>query len=79
MSDGRTVKKVFLGKPDGRRKAGRPKLRWLECTDNDLKSVGVKIQRKKAKHIPAWATILKEALLNYMDHMQMKKKKFATM
>jgi hypothetical protein len=27
MSDGRTVKKVFLGKPDGRRKAGRPKLR----------------------------------------------------
>jgi hypothetical protein len=25
MSDDRTVKKVFLGKPDGRRKAGRPK------------------------------------------------------
>jgi hypothetical protein len=24
-SDGRTVKKVFVGKPDGRRKAGRPK------------------------------------------------------
>ena len=28
MSDDRTIKKVFLGKPDGRRKAGRPKLRW---------------------------------------------------
>jgi hypothetical protein len=27
MSDDKTVKKVFLGKPDGRRKAGRPKLR----------------------------------------------------
>jgi hypothetical protein len=25
MSDHRTAKKVFLGKPDGRRKAGRPK------------------------------------------------------
>jgi hypothetical protein len=25
MSDNRTVKKVFLGKPDGRSKAGRPK------------------------------------------------------
>jgi hypothetical protein len=25
MSDDRTVKKVFLGKPDGRRKVGRPK------------------------------------------------------
>jgi hypothetical protein len=37
MSDGRTVNKVFLGKPGGRRKAGRPKLRWLECMENDLK------------------------------------------
>ena len=27
MSDDRTVTKVFLGKPDGRRKEGRPKLR----------------------------------------------------
>jgi hypothetical protein len=30
MSDGRTVKKVFVEKPDGRRKAERPKLRWLD-------------------------------------------------
>jgi hypothetical protein len=37
MSDDRTVKKVFVGKPDGRRKAGRPKLRWLESIENDLK------------------------------------------
>jgi hypothetical protein len=37
MSDDRTIKKVFLGKPDRRRKAGRPKLRWLDCTENDLK------------------------------------------
>jgi hypothetical protein len=37
MSDDKTVKKVFLGKPDGRRKAGRPKLRWLDGNENDLK------------------------------------------
>jgi len=42
MSVDRTIKKVFLGKPNGRRKAGKPKLRWLDCTDKDLKSVGVK-------------------------------------
>jgi hypothetical protein len=42
MSDDRTVKKVFLGKPDGRRKVVRPKLRWLDCTENDLKFMGVK-------------------------------------
>lgn len=38
MSDDRTVKIVFQGKPDGRRDAGRRKLRWLDCIQNCLKS-----------------------------------------
>jgi hypothetical protein len=62
MSDGRTVTIVFLRKPDGRRKAGRPKLRWLDCTENDLKSMGVKRWRKKAEDRSVWAIILKETL-----------------
>ena len=33
MSDGRTIKKVCLGKPEGRIITGRPKLRWLDCTE----------------------------------------------
>jgi hypothetical protein len=49
MSDDRTVKKVFLGKPDGRRKARRPKLRWLNCIENDLKLMGVTRWRKKGR------------------------------
>jgi hypothetical protein len=63
MSDDRTVKKVFMGKPDGRRKAGRSKLRWLDCTENHLKSMGVKRWRKKAEDRSVWANILKEALV----------------
>jgi hypothetical protein len=42
MSDDGAVKTVFLGTPGGSRKAGRPKLRWLDCIENDLKSMGVK-------------------------------------
>ena len=42
MSDVRTVKKVILAKPNGRRKARRPKLRWLYCTENNLNWMGVK-------------------------------------
>jgi hypothetical protein len=42
MSDGRAVKKVFLGKPGGRRKAERSELRWLECIEYDLTSMGVR-------------------------------------
>jgi len=63
-SDDRTVKKGFWGKPDGRRKARRPKLRWLYCTENDLKSVGVKRWRKKAQERYVWGIILKEAQVN---------------
>jgi hypothetical protein len=63
MSDDRAVNKVFLGKPHGRRKAGSPKLRWLDCIENDLKWMCVKGWRKKAEHRSVWAIILKEALV----------------
>jgi hypothetical protein len=63
MSRDGTVKKVFLGRTDGRRKVGRPKLRWLDCIENDLKFMGVKKWRKKAEHRTVWAIILKEALV----------------
>jgi len=63
MCDERTVKKVFLVKTDGRRKAERPKLRWLHCNENYLKLKSVKRWRIKAKDISVWAVILKEALV----------------
>jgi hypothetical protein len=49
MSDDRTVKKIFLRKPDGRRKAGRLKLRWFDCIENDLKLVGVKEMEEESR------------------------------
>jgi hypothetical protein len=52
-----------MGKPDGRRKAVRPNLRWLDCIEKDLKSMGVKRWRKKAEDRSVWAIIPKEALL----------------
>jgi hypothetical protein len=60
MFDESTVRKVFRGKPDGRRKAGRPKLRWLDFTENGLKSLGVKRWRKRAEGRFVCAIILKD-------------------
>jgi hypothetical protein len=62
MSGDRTVKIVFVGKPDGRRKAGRPKLRWLDCIENDLKLVLWR-WRKKAEDRSVCAIVVKEVLV----------------
>jgi ribosomal protein S26 len=61
MYENRTVKKVFPGKPERRRKPRRPKLRCLDCTENDPKSMNVKRWRKR-QTTSLWAVILKEAL-----------------
>jgi hypothetical protein len=49
MDDERMVKSVFLGNPGGRRKPGRPRLRWLDCVEDDLKTLGVRRWRKRAE------------------------------
>jgi len=67
MAADRTVQKVFLGKTGGRRKAGRPNLKWLGCTENDLKLMDVKRWRKKAEDRFAWTINLKGHRLSSKD------------
>ena len=40
MEEGRVVHKVLVGKPEGRRRLGRPRLRWKDNIKMDLKEVG---------------------------------------
>ena len=37
MNNDRTLKKIFNTKPDGARSAGRPKLRWEDGDDQDMR------------------------------------------
>lgn len=37
------VKKIFSGKADGKRCIGRPRKRWLEDVDVDIKELGIKV------------------------------------
>jgi hypothetical protein len=39
---GRTVKKVFLSKPEESRRRGRPRLRWVENAEKDVWEMKVK-------------------------------------
>ena len=61
MNEIRSVKKVFEGKLEGRRGRGRPRLRWINDVEYDLRKVGVKRWRMKALDREEWASIVREA------------------
>jgi hypothetical protein len=63
MDDERMVKRVFLGNPGGRWKPRRPRLRWLDCVEDDLKTLVVRRWRKRAEDREEWAVILKETVV----------------
>jgi len=39
MDQGRTVTKTFESKPEGRRKRGRPRVRWLYVMEKNLRQM----------------------------------------
>jgi hypothetical protein len=49
---------VFLGNP-----GGRPRLRWLDCVEDDLKTLGMRRWRKRAEDCKELAIILKEEMV----------------
>ena len=61
MSNQRGVKKVYEGSMAGRRCRGRPRLRWIDDVEEDLRSIGVKRWRKRALDRREWDAVVKEA------------------
>jgi hypothetical protein len=45
----------------GRRGRGRPRLRWINDVEGDLRKLGVKRWRTKALDRVEWASIIREA------------------
>jgi hypothetical protein len=46
MNNDRTLKKIFNTKPDGVRRAGRPRLRWEDGVDRGMRTLEVKNWKK---------------------------------
>ena len=60
MNETRSVKKVCEGKLEGRRGRGRPRLRWINNVEDDLRNLGVRRWRTKATDREEWASIIRE-------------------
>jgi hypothetical protein len=61
MDAARTVKKLTEWEPCLSRPVGRPRLRWLEQVEEDLKKMKVRNWRKKCKDRRWWNKIIKQA------------------
>ena len=51
-------KEITLDKPEGRRRVGRPNLRWMDGVMRDAERLGVRNWRIKAKDRDGWRRLL---------------------
>jgi len=58
MNNERTIKKISKAKPDGVRRAGRPKLRWEDGVHQDMRILEVKNWKRVALNRDEWTKLL---------------------
>jgi hypothetical protein len=55
------VKKISENKAGGKRRTGKPRMRWLEDAGDDLQEMNVKEWRQKAVNRKEWVFVIKDA------------------
>jgi len=61
MDQGRIVKKICEGKPEGSIRRERTRLRWLEEVGKDVRELKVKGWRQKAVNREEWVSVIQQA------------------
>jgi hypothetical protein len=60
MSDDTVIKKLYMNKPEGRSSIGRPKMRWLDDVEEDLRMMRISGWRGKARRRDESKSVLRE-------------------
>ena len=61
MDDKEITKSILNSNPGGQRGRGRPKLRWIDGVEHDLRKVGCKSWKMVAQDRRRWRHLLEEA------------------
>ena len=61
MDEDNATRRFTLLRPDGGRRRGRPKLRWMDGIEEDLRKLGVRGWRREALDREAWRSVLTAA------------------
>jgi len=61
MQDNLPCKKITLDKPEGRGRAGRPNLRWIDGVTKVAEKLGVRNWRARARYRDDWKRLLESA------------------
>ena len=62
MEDERISKRIMIWNPDGRRSKGRPRTRWRDSVEDDLRSMNVKGWRRLTENRAVLKTVVKQAI-----------------
>ena len=70
MGEGRGVHRVLVGKPEGKRPLGRPRLRWEDNIKMDLQEVGGVGDWMELAQDRDWWQALVDAVMNRFHKMR---------
>ncbi|KAI5646743.1 hypothetical protein NE865_00998 [Phthorimaea operculella] len=65
MEEDRSAKKAYLGKPYGRRPVGRPRYRWSDVVQSDLRDLQAADWREAAQDRDKWRKLVSEAKTHF--------------
>jgi hypothetical protein len=61
MQDNLPCRKITLGMPEGRRRVGRPNIRWMDGVTRDAERLGIRNWRTKAMDRDGWRFVIQSA------------------
>lgn len=61
MGEGAPAKKVFSTNPNGYRRQGRPRTRWIDIISKDARAIGVPNWRTTANNRSVWKSVIDQA------------------